>query len=59
MWQRLPGKEASAADPQERVQKIGEEWFYTAANPPPHRNKETLARGKAVLKAREVAEAVC
>lgn len=48
MWHRLPGEQASAADPAERVQKKSEEWFYTDANPP-HRNKETLARCEAIL----------
>lgn len=41
IWSRMPGQSAVAADPEERIRFVREEWIYTGHRPP-WRNKARL-----------------
>jgi hypothetical protein len=50
MWQRMPGEQASEANPDERIPFERQEWLYSDADPP-WKSEDSLARCKAILEA--------
>jgi hypothetical protein len=54
IWQRMPGCAAEPANPDERIARWGNRWFYdeccgTPRRPPPRKSQETQALLQAAL----------